>query len=441
MKRLLGLLRRAGSGAGGREAATLSLATILGQAVQFLGAFVLTRLYTPAEFGTFAVFLAINIVLLPLVCFRYEWAIPIAESDDEARDLLGLTMPLALVVGIAIGFLLDLAVGVAQPAVFEKGIAAWMMPAALIFIGLSESVRLWFVRRNGFAVLARTRFTMLAAPVLGQILLGLTLGGVNGLLLGYILGHAANASLSLFYGRAAVAEALRQWRAARVAAAARRYRRFALFTSPAAVISAVSMQLPVMAMPTLFGAAVAGVYALAQRVVLQPVYLINYSIQTVFWAGAAKAFREDPQGVRPRFFDTSFAVALLLIPAVLFASIAPALFALCFGEAWRQSGVYAGILVIPAITYIIATSTNCLHVCGYNKWQTVIEAGQLIACASVLAAAWKLAIDPVTTVYALAGVAVLFHAVLWSTNAVILSRGLAVPAGTVDGRVPGTPAD
>ena len=82
MMRIARLLRRAGSGAGGREAATLSIATVLGQAVQFLGAFVLTRLYTPAEFGTFAVFLAINIVLLPLVCFRYEWAIPIAKAPD-----------------------------------------------------------------------------------------------------------------------------------------------------------------------------------------------------------------------------------------------------------------------------------------------------------------------------------------------------------------------
>ena len=424
MMRIARLLRRAGSGAGGREAATLSIATVLGQAVQFLGAFVLTRLYTPAEFGTFAVFLAINIVLLPLVCFRYEWAIPIAEDDDEARDLLGLSMTSAVVTGIAVGLLLHIAVSFLRPAVFESGIAGWMMPSALIFIGLSESIRLWFVRKNAFPVLARTRFTVLAAPVMGQIALGAAIGGVNGLLLGYILGHATNALLSIVYCRSVVGDALRRWDASRLAAAAGKFRRFALFTCPAAMISAVSMQLPIMLMPTLFGSAVAGIYALAQRVVLQPVYLINYSIQTVFWAGAARAFREDPQSVRPRFFDTSAAVALLLVPAFLFAAFAPSLFALCFGEVWRQSGVYAGILVIPAITYIIANSTNCLHVCGYNKWQTFIEIGQLLACATVLSIAWRFGIDSVTTVYGLAASAVLAHLVLWSSNAFILHRGV-----------------
>jgi O-antigen/teichoic acid export membrane protein len=188
------------------------------------------------------------------------------------------------------------------------------------------------------------------------------------------------------------------------------------------MISAVTTQLPIMLMPTLFGSAVAGTYALAQRVVLQPVYLINYSIQTVFWAGAARAFREEPHTVRPRFFDTSAAVALLLVPAFAVAPFAPALFALCFGEAWRESGVYAGILLIPAITIIVAASTNCLHVCGYNNWQTVIEAGQLFACATVLAVAWAFGVDPVTTVYGVAVSGVLAHLVLWCSNVFVLRR-------------------
>ena len=80
--------------------------------------------------------------------------------------------------------------------------------------------------------LARTRFTVLAAPVLGQILLGLTLGGVNGLLLGYILGHATNALLSVVYCRSAIAKAMRQWDLSRLTAVAGKFRRFALFTCP-----------------------------------------------------------------------------------------------------------------------------------------------------------------------------------------------------------------
>ena len=211
MARIHRALRQQAGGDGGRGAATLSIATILGQAVQFLGSLVLTSLYTPPEFGVFAVFLAITILLLPVVCFRYEWAIPIAPSDEEARALLGLSITLAVGVGIGLGLLVELMVRLLRPGVFEAGIAPWMMPMAVIFVALGQSIRMWFVRCNAFAILARIRFTTLAAPVIGQVVLGATFGGVRGLLFGFIAGHALNTILSAAYARGAVRDAFRQW--------------------------------------------------------------------------------------------------------------------------------------------------------------------------------------------------------------------------------------
>lgn len=80
---------------------------MLGQSVQFFGVFVLTRLYIPSEFGVFFAFLAINVVLLPIVSLRYEWAIPIAASDNEAFDLLGLSLTLSVAGGLFVGVSLN----------------------------------------------------------------------------------------------------------------------------------------------------------------------------------------------------------------------------------------------------------------------------------------------------------------------------------------------
>lgn len=424
----LSLLRRIAGrtrGIGSRDAVALSFATMLGQSVQFFGVFVLTRLYIPSEFGVFFAFLAINVVLLPIVSLRYEWAIPIAASDNEAFDLLGLSLTLSVAGGLFVGVSLNGLFVLLRPGAFDAGYAGWIMPMALIFIGLSNSANVWFVRRNAIVTLSRIRFTLLAAPVLGQIIFGMVLGGLDGLMWGYVLGHALTALLSVSSCWNDVKHALRQWSASRTAAAARTYRRFAMFSCPADIIRAINMQLPSMLIPALFGTAVGGTYALAQRVVWQPVYLINYSIQTVFWAGAARAMREDPASLRPHFLKTSATLAFLLIPAIIVAPFVPRFFALCFGEDWRNAGDFAGVLLIPAITYIIACSTNCLHVCGYNKWQIFIEGGQLFVSVGLLAAARTLALDPLLTVCCIAVTAVLAHLALWTSNAIVLRPGHA----------------
>ena len=406
------------SGKGG-GVVTLTLATLFGQTFQFIGAIVLTRLYTPSEFGFFAVFLAINIVLLPIVTFRYEWAIPIVAGDDEAHDVFGLSITLALAAGLALGCLACMLMAVFMDATISSG----LMPLALIVISVNASMQFWFVRRNDLRMLSRIRFTFLAAPVLGQIVLGLVLGGLDGLVIGYIFGHALNTLLSFSYCREVVRESLKRWSYARLAAVARTHRRFAIFSGPAGVVHTINMQLPVMVMPTVFGMGMAGTYALAQRVVMQPIYLISYSIQMAFWGTAARAIREDPETVRPHFLKASAGVAMLLIPAFAVAPFAPWMFALIFGEAWRNSGVYAGILLIPAITQIVSHGTSCLHMFGHNKWQMYISVGQLLACSLVLTLAWSFALDPVTSIFGLAVSAILAHLILWGSNAFVLQRG------------------
>ena len=47
----------------------------------------LTRLYTPEEFGVYSVFLSLLFIGTILVSLRYETAIPLPEDDDDAFHL------------------------------------------------------------------------------------------------------------------------------------------------------------------------------------------------------------------------------------------------------------------------------------------------------------------------------------------------------------------
>ncbi|MEA2607581.1 MAG: hypothetical protein QOI00_2338, partial [Chloroflexota bacterium] len=61
------------------------------QAISVVAAPVLTRLYSPSDYGIFAVATSLLAVLVSITCLRYEFAIPLPEDDDIAANVLGLS--------------------------------------------------------------------------------------------------------------------------------------------------------------------------------------------------------------------------------------------------------------------------------------------------------------------------------------------------------------
>ena len=59
----------------------------------------LTRLYTPAQFGQYAVFAALAANLAVVACARYDYALPLARDAAEARALMALCLRVLLAVG------------------------------------------------------------------------------------------------------------------------------------------------------------------------------------------------------------------------------------------------------------------------------------------------------------------------------------------------------
>src|SRR5579859_7537402 len=63
-----------------------------GQAVSLLLSPLLTRLYSPQEFGTLSVFSAIIAILSVVAALRYELALPLAKSDEDAVNLMAVCL-------------------------------------------------------------------------------------------------------------------------------------------------------------------------------------------------------------------------------------------------------------------------------------------------------------------------------------------------------------
>jgi O-antigen/teichoic acid export membrane protein len=98
--------------------------------------------------------------------------------------------------------------------------------------------------------------------------------------------------------------------------------------------------LPPILFASFFGAAAAGLYSLANRVLQLPMSLIGGAIGQVFFAEAAEANRRGEIGQLVAGLHSKLA-HIGMAPALLLILIGPDLFAIVFGEQWRVAGEFA----------------------------------------------------------------------------------------------------
>ncbi|WP_322629713.1 lipopolysaccharide biosynthesis protein [Halothiobacillus sp.] len=337
-----------------RSVSVLAGGTAAGQIIIVAASPILTRLYSPEDFGLLAVFAGLLAILGVIASLRYQMAIPLPESNEEATDVMALSL---LVVAGMTG------VTALIVAVFGESIAAtlntpqlspylWLLPVGLLLAGIYQVLNYWAIRRKAFSVIARTKVSQSAWMSLVQM--GGYALGPFALLLGRVIGQAAG-SVSL-------------WNHARepggfklgsllphkgIGQVAYRYSHFPAYSSWAGLLNTGGAQVPPIFFAAFFGPAAAGAYMLAQRVINLPMAVVATAVADAFLPNSVEAYREDRLGNEVRRLFIVLAILVFPSAAVLFI-VAPELFAFVFGEDWRQAGEMVRWLTpMLAIQFII----------------------------------------------------------------------------------------
>jgi len=358
---------RAPGGAFARHVVTLASGTAIAQLLLVLATPVLTRLYTPADYGVLAVYSSTLTVLLVLATLRYETAIPLPEDEEVAGSLLALTLLVVagatVVVALLVWLLGD--AFVARTRVTALGPYLWLMPVGLLGAGTYQALSYWAIRRRAFGRIARTRLSQGTGQVVSQVGFGLAGVGAPGLLVGDVIGRVAGGGgLAILafrdhpFGRVTGAS---------LASAAARYRRFPLLTTWSGLLNVGSLQLPSILFSAGFGAAAAGLYALSYKMLVLPTMLVGQAVGQVFLARAATLSREPE---RLRQITERTALALFACGLPVFGAVAlggPQLFATVMGSQWEQAGRYAQALAPWFAVWLVSNPLSGLL--SVREWQ------------------------------------------------------------------------
>ena len=69
----------------------ISGGTAIAQILNTLFSMVITRIYTPEEYGILTVYTSVLLIVSTAGALKYEWGIPISDDDESAANVLVLS--------------------------------------------------------------------------------------------------------------------------------------------------------------------------------------------------------------------------------------------------------------------------------------------------------------------------------------------------------------
>jgi O-antigen/teichoic acid export membrane protein len=378
-----------------------------GQLIGLLISPLLSRVYSPTDFGIFIVIFALSSTLGTIAALRFELAVPLAVSEGEAHSLVMLGFVCSAATAV-VGSAVVLAFGERLTSFLHRPeLMPWLrfVPLLAALLAVFMVLNQLAVRHRRYAAIGRRSLWQSGVMVTTQSATGLAGLQPGGLMLGMAVGQAAGV-LSLLPGAglgSPVGREARKWHS--VKRALRRYRRFPLVLAPSGLINVLGLQLPVLVLAYAYGSEVAGWLGLAQRVVGIPVTILGTAIAQVYLGELAEMRRGGFPRAASLFDRTTRQLLLASAPiALVLLLLGPTAFTWVFGAPWRTSGEYAQALALGLAAQLVAAPLSQTLIAfqrpylqlSWDLGRLVVAGGGVICCAlaggSPLIAVWTLSI-------------------------------------------------
>lgn len=402
--------------------ARIAAGSLVGQGVVVVAMPILTRLYTPDQFGLLAVYVSLLSMAAVVACLRFELAIPLPPDDGDAAHLLGLSFLAACAVSVLALFGCILFGRSLLHVIHAEGLQtylAWVLPLGVLGAGAYQAMSYWAMRQRDYARLARTRAHQGLAQAVTQVGLGFFPWGPLGLLIGADVGRL-NGTGTLM--RAAWREEGAQFRRVSLQGMKSmliRYREFPMVSAGSALINAAGLYLPAVLVTAFFDTSVAGQFSLAQRVIAVPMALIGQAIAQVYTAEAAALLRNQPSSLHGLVKATVRKLLYFgVMPVTLLALLGPWGFERVFGHGWAQAGLFVRILTPMYLLQFTAVPVSAtLSILERQGLQFIWDASRLVAILVAVCLLPRAGVGPAWTIAAYGFVMTSLYAVmLWMVH-------------------------
>jgi O-antigen/teichoic acid export membrane protein len=327
------------------QIATLMSGALIAQVVTLAFIPIITRLYTPEEFGLYSLFFSLVSILGLVSSLKYDQAIMLPKSDKDAQALvfLSILITLGTVFLVILGLLLFNSFFIN----YFNGQThlIWMIPFGVLFLGLLQIFNAYSSRKQFYKKIAIVKvansLTVTSVQSASKYFFKL-----DGLVLGKLFADALALSLLLQFHLKKQTLQLTSLSKRRLKTNIKRHDHFPKYQSFTVFFNSISQNIPVLLFASLYSPEVAGFYALTVRVLQVPVGLIGSSTKEVYYQKASKMYTNNEDIFNLYKKTTLGLLKIFVIPFLTVLFFGEYLFSFVFGEQWTASGEIAQILIL-----------------------------------------------------------------------------------------------
>lgn len=401
-----------------------------GQALALLSAPILSRLYSPSNFGVFTVLSSLVAIVGTVATLRFELAVPLPEKEGDAYGIVALGL-ISTGVTFAVTSVVVAFAGARLAQAFDQPNLMpwlWCVPITSTLMGAYLVLNQLAIRHRRYGAIGRRNLLQSGSMVATQVVAGLTGLEAGGLILGLGVGQATSA-MSLVKGSRLFSTEARDGRERhRLSQVARRYRLFPLVLAPSGLLNVMGLQLPVVLIAYWYGSSIAGWMGLTQRVLSLPVMLVGTAIAQIYVAELARAARDDVARANRLFVAASRRLLVVAIAAaVVLTLLGPMLFGVVFGAEWKTSGQYAQALAVNLAAQLVAVPVSqTLVVFERQTTQLGWDAGRLALTTGAVSVSYVMGGSPLAAIWTYGVSSAVAYAASWWLSLQTIKRSQQV---------------
>lgn len=323
-----------------KNSAKLLSANVIAQAIGLLVYPILTRLYLPADFGLFNLFISIGSIVALVATAEYQYAIVLPKEEKTAVACFHVGFLIAccvtLLCALTIPFSTSIAVAFKAP-----DLANWyfLLPFYVFFIALWTLLNQWYTRHKNFNNISCYQLSQSIVGSGAKIGFGLGRFLNGGLIVSSIIAPITALIFSVSSGWKQVKK-LVSIDLSSCKKASKKYANFPKYSLPRVLINHLSCNLPILLLTPFFGLTEIGFFGMAITLAFRPINMISGSLYQVFFQHTTDKVNLR-KSIKPFFHKFLKNTLLIIVPAfTLLYFILPSLTDWLLGSEWRITGEY-----------------------------------------------------------------------------------------------------
>ncbi|WP_413111941.1 oligosaccharide flippase family protein [Thaumasiovibrio sp. DFM-14] len=336
------------------------------QALGFMFIPLISRMFSPESIGVQNLFLSLAAILTPLGALTLPLAIVLVKGKDRVSIVTNASINISIVISAAVLVLIFLLKMLNLDFAFITNLGSWLylLPFYLLFLTLIDISKKVLIKNNKYVTLSKVNLINAIVVNSSKVISGFISPTAFSLFVSVHIGVISSAIYSIKLSGVKYKKiGIKKTRDVM-----KEFYDFPLFRCPQMLINALSQDMPVILLASMFNVTVVGYYGMARLFMTAPINLLGNSLNSLLYPKFAENADSSVELFRLLLRSTVALAVFSFLPFSIVFFWGGELFSILLGDSWKEAGVIAEWLSIMSYFSLLARPTiSLIPVINFQK--------------------------------------------------------------------------